>query len=109
MRLNRRNVGDTVVVDVDGGSNSSDSLVDLVEELLDDGARRIVLNLRLHSFDSRAMGAATACWLKASHRGAALKLASRQPKVWDLIRILKLDRVLNCYRSEQEALDSFVA
>ena len=36
-----------------------------------------------------------------------LKIATRQPKVWDLIRMLRLDRVIDCHRSEKVALDSF--
>ena len=107
MELSERRVGDAVVIDVEGPSDYRASLVELVEGLLGRGERRIVLNLRAHGLDSGVLGQATACWLKATKRGAALKLASRQPKVWDLIRVLKLDRVLGCYHSEEEALESF--
>jgi hypothetical protein len=27
--------------------------------------------------------------------------------VWDLIRMLRLDRVIDCFRGEQEALETF--
>jgi anti-anti-sigma factor len=109
MKLSERQVGGAVVVDVDGPSNGEPTLVELVERLLARDVRRIVLNLRSHSLDSGALGQATACWLKATKRGARLKLASRQPKVWELIRMLRLDRVLECYRSEEEAISSFGA
>ena len=107
MKLTERRVGSATVVDVDGASDTHAALVDLVEELIARGDRRIVLNLVAHSLDSGVLGQVTACWLKASRHGAKLKLASRQPKVWDLIRMLKLDRVLECYRSEEEAIESF--
>jgi anti-anti-sigma regulatory factor len=107
MKLSERRVGEALVVDIDGPSETRPTLVDLVEELLDNGERRIVLNLRAHSLDSGVLGQATACWLKATRRGGSLKIASRQPKVWDLIRTLRLDRVLDCYRSEEEAIESF--
>jgi anti-anti-sigma regulatory factor len=107
MKLSERRAGDAVIVDVDGPSDAHSALVELVQGLLDRGERRIVVNLQSHSLDSGVLGQTTACWLKATRRGAALKLASRQPKVWELIRQLKLDRVLDCYRSEQEAVDSF--
>jgi anti-anti-sigma factor len=109
MKLTERSIADATVIDVDGPSDGHSTLVELVEELLARGERRIVLNLRHHSLDSGALGQATACWLKASRQGAKLKIASRQPKVWDLIRLLKLDRVLDCYRSEEEAVASFGA
>jgi anti-anti-sigma factor len=107
MKLAVRRIGDTAIVDVDGGDDGGAALVDAVAGLLDRGEKRIVLHLRVHSFDSSALGAATACWLKARNRGAALKIASRQPKVWELIRVLKLDRVLDCHRSVEEAVESF--
>ncbi|HUF06083.1 MAG TPA: STAS domain-containing protein [Candidatus Binatia bacterium] len=107
MRLSRREAGGVTVVDVDGGADHGSSLVELVAGLLDDGVRRLVLNLRSHSLDSNALGQATGCWLKTKHRGGVLKIATRQPKVWELVRTLKLDRVVECYRSEEEAVDSF--
>jgi anti-anti-sigma regulatory factor len=106
-KLSRRRNGDVTVVDVDGGTDLGSRLVDLVVGVLDEGERRIVLNLRGHRFDSNALGQATGCWLKTNHRGGVLKIATHQPKVWELIRILKLDRVIDCYRSEQEAIESF--
>jgi len=107
MKLSRREADGVTIVDVDGGADFGSSLVEHVATLLDDGVRRIVLNLRVHSFDSGALGQATACWLKTKHRGGVLKITTRQPKVWDLVRMLKLDRVVDFYRSEKEALDSF--
>jgi anti-anti-sigma regulatory factor len=107
MNLSERRVGAALVVDIDGPSEARSTLVDLVEELLDNGERRIVLHLRAHSLDSGMLGQATACWLKVNRRGGVLKIASRQPKVWDLIRTLRLDHVLDCYRSEEEAIESF--
>ena len=109
MNLSERQVGDAVIVDVDGPSDGEPALVQLVERLLARDVRRIVLHFRSHSLDSGALGQATACWLKATKRGAMLKLASRQPKVWELIRMLRLDRVLECYRSDDEAVASFGA
>ena len=106
--LSRRQVGTVTVVDVEGGIDTGGShLVDLVAEALDQGARRIVLNLRSHSVDSNGLGQATRCWIKTNHVGGVLKIATRQPKVWDLIRMLRLDRVIGCYRSEEEAVQSF--
>jgi anti-anti-sigma regulatory factor len=109
MKLTERRVGEALVIDIDGPSETRSTLMDRVEELLDDGERRIVLHLRAHSLDSGVLGQATACWLKTNRRGGVLKIASRQPKVWDLIRMLRLDRVLDCYRSEEEAIESFVS
>ena len=105
--LSRRREGTVTVVDIDGGPDDGSPLVDLVEQILADGDRKIVLNLRGHMVDSNALGQATRCWLKTNREGGVLKIATRQLKVWDLIRMLRLDRVIGCYRSEAEALDSF--
>ena len=107
MVLNKRQVGEVTVIALEGGIDPEMRLVELVEGVLDEGCRRILLNLRGHSIDSNALGQATRCWLKINRAGGALKIATRQPKVWDLIRMLRLDRVIDCFRSEEEALDSF--
>ena len=107
MTLSRRKQGEVTIVDIDGGADHGSHLVDLVETVLGEGERSIVLNLRGHTIDSNALGQATRCWLKTNHLGGVLKIATRQPKVWDLIRMLRLDRVIECYRGEQEAIESF--
>jgi anti-anti-sigma regulatory factor len=107
MILNRRRVGSVNVIDLEGGLDSGLDLVEMVEAILGEGERWIVLNLRGHSVDSNALGQATRCWLKANREGGALRIATRQPKVWDLIRMLRLDRVIDCFRSEEEAIASF--
>ena len=107
MLLNTRQVGEVTVIDLEGGIDPEMRLVELVEGVLDEGRRRILLNLRGHSNDSNALGQATRSWIKTNRAGGALKISTRQPKVWDLIRMLRLDRVIDCYRSEEEAVDSF--
>ena len=107
MLLNTRHVGGVTVIDLEGGIDPEMRLVDLVEGILGEGHRRLLLNLRGHSIDSNALGQATRCWIKTNRAGGALKIATRQPKVWDLIRMLRLDRVIDCFRSEEEAIDSF--
>jgi anti-anti-sigma factor len=107
MSLSSRQVGTVSVVDIEGGVDAGAHLVEMVEALLEEGRRSILLNLRGHSVDSNTLGQATRCWLKTNKSGGVLKIASRQPKVWDLIRMLRLDRVIECFRTEQEAIDSF--
>ena len=107
MLLSQRQVGEVTVVDLEGGTDPEMRLADLVESLLGEGHRNILLNLRGHGIDSNALGQATRCWIKTNRTGGVLKLATRQPKVWDLIRMLRLDRVIDCYRSEEEAIDGF--
>ena len=109
MLLNQRQVGEVTVIDLEGGIDPEMHLVDLVERLLGEGHRNILLNLRGHSIDSNALGQATRCWIKTHRTGGVLKIATRQPKVWDLIRMLRLDRVIDCFRSEEEAVDSFAS
>ena len=107
MILNRRRVGSVTVVDLEGGLDPGSDLVQMIETILGEGERRILLNLRGHNVDSNALGQATRCWLKTNREGGVLKIATHQPKVWDLIRMLRLDRVIECFRSEDEAIASF--
>ncbi|MEE2777223.1 MAG: hypothetical protein VYE73_10760 [Acidobacteriota bacterium] len=46
--------------------------------------------------------------MKAFRRGNKLKIVSRDERVWNLIESLKLDRILDCHRSEEAALADFV-
>ena len=107
MLLSTRQAGEVTVIDLESGSVPEMRLVDLVEGILGEGHRRLLLNLRGHSIDSNVLGQATRCWIKTSRSGGVLKISTRQPKVWDLIRMLRLDRVIDCFRSEEEAIDSF--
>ena len=100
-------VGSVTVVDLEGGLDSGSDLVEMVETILGEGERRILLNLRGHSVDSNALGQATRCWLKTNREGGVLKIATRQPKVWDLIRMLQArprDRLLSQRRRSDREL-----
>jgi anti-anti-sigma regulatory factor len=107
MIVSRRRVGAVTVVDLEGGLDDGSDLIEMIEAILGEGERRVLLNLHGHNVDSNGLGQATRCWLKTNREGGVLKIATRQTKVWELIRILRLDRVIECFRSEDEALASF--
>ena len=106
MKLTERIVGDAVVVDVEGRPSVSrgSGMVSVVEDLLKGKVRAIVLNLRVRGFDSSCMGEALVCHLKAKRRGAALCVVSDDIKIWDVIKAMQLDRVLDCHHTEEGAL-----
>ena len=98
MIVNRRRVGAVTVVDLEGGLDDGSDLIEMIETILGEGERRILLNLNGHNVDSNGLGQSTRCWLKTNRAGGVLKIATRQPKVWDLIRMLQArprDRVLS--------------
>lgn len=97
-----------MVVDVDGRPEEPGSeLVHCVDRLLERSERRIVLNLRLRAANSSCLGEAVICHLNARKVGAQIKLAVADPKTVEAIQTLRLNRVLDCYASEEEALRSF--
>jgi hypothetical protein len=108
MKVSSRRVKNAMVVDVLGRPELPGSkLVDAVDGLLERREKRIVLNFVTSGFDSSCLGEAVVCHLNARRRGAQVKVAVPEKKVGEVIRALKLARVLDCFPNEDEALKSF--
>ena len=83
-------------------------LRDKVNELLDSGETRIVLNLeKVKYMDSAGIGELVACYKRAKEKEGTVKLLNPSGKVYDLLQLTKLEDVFDTFKNEQEAINSF--
>jgi len=103
-----RRVGTSAVVKLSGkiviGSGNED-LEEVVAELVEGGAGRIVLDLeRVSYIDSSGLGSMVACRRTASERGVEVVLLRPAGKVADLLALSGLEEVFPIFHDEAEAL-----
>jgi len=77
--------------------------------LLDEGERRLVINmLRLSFVDSAGLGETVACKKRAAEKGADVRLVVKpHGKPEEVFTLTWLDRIFAMYPTEEEALASY--
>lgn len=111
IKLDVRQVGDVVVVDVAGriilGEGSS-ALRDSLRDMVSKGQKKILLNLGEVSYiDSSGIGELVSGFTSVTNNGGQLKLLSLTKRVKDLLQITKLYTVFDVHESEASAVRSF--
>jgi len=113
MQIDERTIGDVVVLDVKGRvqlGEGDEMLKDKVNSLLNQGRKKIVLNLAdVPYIDSAGLGEVVRTFTTVSRQGGQLKLLNLTKRITDLLAITKLLTVFDTYDSEQEAVQSFAA
>jgi anti-sigma B factor antagonist len=113
MTVSERQVGNVIVIDVDGSltlGDAADALRDKVRSLLQQGEKRLIVNLaRVSYMDSSGLGELVAAFATASRQGGALKLVNLTKRLHDLLVITKLSNVFECFDDEATAVGSFGA
>jgi anti-sigma B factor antagonist len=111
LRATYRDAGVATVVDIGGRitlGEGSALLRKTVRELLDDGRRKILLNLADVSYiDSAGIGELVTAFTTVKKSGGDLKLLHLTKKVHDLLQLTKLFTVFDVYTDENTALASF--
>jgi anti-sigma B factor antagonist len=111
MATKSRHVGDIVVLDVSGRITLGEGNVilrEIVRDLADKGANRIVLNLNdVHYIDSSGLGELVKTHTTMHNKGGELKLASLSKRVRDLLEITRLSAVFDIQKDESSAIQSF--
>lgn len=111
MKTAVRSVGEVSVVDLTGKITIGEGdviLKDKVQELLDGGTRKILLNLEKVSYmDSAGIGELVACFKRAREKGGMVKLLNPSGKVEDLLQLTKLWGVFEIFSEEPPAIASF--
>jgi anti-sigma B factor antagonist len=106
-----RQLGDATVLDIVGRialMDGSAQLRDAIGMLMDQGKKRIVLNLAGVDFvDSSGLGELVRTQASVRSHGGQLKVLNPSKYVHDLLRMTKLDRVLEIEPDEASALNSF--
>jgi len=111
MNIETRKKGDVVIVDFRGRlavGVGDEVLPRLIEQLLNEGNRKILLNLSdMDYIDSNGLGELVQT-LKTSKRfGASLRLLKPQDRVKKTLRLTNLLPMFSVYDSEAEALKGF--
>jgi anti-anti-sigma factor len=109
MQLSERRVNDVSIIDVSG--NPPEGAADLrerVSALLQRGERRIVLNVaNLQHVNSSRFGEIVASYKVAVSQGGMLNLANVGPHLRSILHTTTLDKILESYETEEEAIASF--
>ena len=113
MQIEERNVGDVKVLDLKGKitlGEGDELLKDKVNSLVNQGSRKIVLNLaEVPYIDSAGLGEIVRTYTTVSRQGGSLKLLKLTKRITDLLSITKLLTVFETFESENDAIRSFSA
>lgn len=113
MQIDERTVGEVLILDVNGRitlGEGDEILKDKVNSLLNQGKKKIILNLAdVPYVDSAGLGAIVRTYTTVSRQGGSLKLLNLTKRITDLLSITKLLTVFETYDSESDAVQSFAA
>ena len=113
MQIEERAVGDVVILDLKGRitlGEGDELLKDKVNSLVNQGRRKIVLNLAdVPYIDSAGLGEIVRTYTTVSRQGGSLKLLGLTKRITDLLSITKLLTVFETFDSESDAVGSFPA
>lgn len=111
LEIRERTVGEVTVLDLIGKITIGDGSVqlrDAVNNLLEAGRNRIVLNLGGVTYvDSSGIGELVSRFTTTKGTGGKLKLLNLPKKIKDLLMITKLLTVFEIHEDEQAAIESF--
>jgi anti-sigma B factor antagonist len=111
-----RSTGDVTILDLDGRISLTDALWSasgivlgqVIRELLKNGERKILLNLKGVTYiDSSGIGELTGALTAVQRQGGELKLVNPNPNVVDLLRITRLNTLFDIKDDENSAIQSF--
>ena len=111
MTIQQRDVGNVVVLDIDGklmGGMDSELFQETVQQLISAGRQRILVNLeKVKWMNSTGLGILIAGYQATQRNGGTLKLLNVSDRIQDLLKITKLSSVFESYDAEAEAVESF--
>jgi anti-sigma B factor antagonist len=81
-----------------------------IDGLLREGKTKVVFDLKdLTHIDSTGLGILLTCCGRVTEAGGELRLAALQPRIVEVMRIAKIDRILTFYPSAQAAAENFTS
>ena len=111
MTINVRTVDRATILDLSGPFKAGEAGVafrDSVSEVLSAGAMRLAVNLGGVSFlDSSGVGSLVRAFTLLKERGGEFRLFGATKQVAQVLRMVRLDKVLNLTEDEASALASF--
>lgn len=113
MQIEQRSSGDVIVLDLKGKvtlGEGDELLKDKVNSLVNQGHRKIILNLaEVPYIDSAGLGEIVRTYTTVSRQGGSLKLLNLTKRITDLLSITKLLTVFETFETEDDAVRSFSA
>ncbi|HEX7150949.1 MAG TPA: anti-sigma factor antagonist [Thermoanaerobaculia bacterium] len=113
MNIAVRKVGDVTIVDFQGrlAVGVGDTILPaVIDEILDEGSKKILLNLSdMDYIDSNGLGELVQSLKTAKRNNASLRLLKPQDRVAKTLRLTNLLPMFSVYDSEDEALQAFTA
>ena len=111
MNIETRKKGDVVIVDFQGRlavGVGDEMLPGLISELLDEGNRKILLNLsEMDYIDSNGLGELVQTLKMSKRLGAQLVLLKPQDRVRKTLKLTNLLPMFNVYETEADAMKAF--
>jgi anti-sigma B factor antagonist len=113
MQANTRHVSDVVVIDVVGRITLGEGnimLREIVRELMEQGARKIVLNLAdVQYVDSSGMGELVKTHTTVRNQGGQLRLSNPSKRISELLEMTRLSAVFQIEKDEAGAIASLTS
>ena len=113
MQITERALADVMILDLKGKitlGEGDELLKDKVNSLVNQGQRKLVLNLAdVPYLDSAGLGEVVRAYTTVTKQGGSLKLLNLTKRITDLLSITKLLTVFDTFDSEDEAVRSFSA
>ena len=111
MKIEVRSIGDVRILDCSGKITLGEgtmSIRNMVRELLQGGAKKIILNLGdINYIDSSGVGELVSTYTTVVNGGGKLELLNMTKKLRDLLTITKLLTVFDVFDDEKAALAGF--
>ncbi|HTG16601.1 MAG TPA: STAS domain-containing protein [Blastocatellia bacterium] len=111
LSIKDRQAGDVTILDLSGKITIGEGSVQLreaVRRMLDEGRKKILLNLGDVSYvDSSGIGELVSSYTTTGNNGGQLKLLNQTKKIHDLLTITKLVTVFETHDNEATAVASF--
>ena len=111
MNIETRQKGDVVIVDFQGRlavGVGDEVLPHIINALLDEGHKKILLNLsEMDYIDSNGLGELVQSLKTSKRHGASLRLLKPQDRVTRTLRLTNLLPMFSVYETESDALKAF--
>jgi anti-sigma B factor antagonist len=111
LKVKTRMEGDVAIISVSGklmGGPESDALRNEIKNLIDDGSKKFVVNLKgVPWINSTGLGALMAVYTSIQRSEGVLKLCHVSDRIQSLFMITKLLTIFDTYPTESEAIESF--
>lgn len=108
MNISIRNAGSTTILDLNGALKLGESEQEFrrqVEELVDGGAQRLAINLAgVPEMDSSGIGSMVRAYTHVKKAGGRCSFFAPTKRVLQLIKMVRLDTVLEIVEDEAAAL-----